>query len=113
MPINRQTIVKKPPASLDTSGEGGHLGQGKIRRARCRSICGEMHSGFSALRSALPMNLRAHCPGFKVWERAQNDIDRITTIWRDWLAAYGGPYLFGTLGMADASDAPDGARFFH
>jgi hypothetical protein len=32
MPINRQTIVKKPPASLDTSGEGGHLGQGKIRQ---------------------------------------------------------------------------------
>src|SRR5260370_26566772 len=34
MPINRQTIVKKPPASLDTSGEGGHLGQGKIRQMK-------------------------------------------------------------------------------
>ena len=36
-------------------------------RALCRSICGEMHSGFYNLRSALPMNLKAHHPGFKVW----------------------------------------------
>src|SRR3984893_18115263 len=49
----------------------------RVARAHCRSICGEMHSGFSALRSALPMNLRAHCPGFKVWSRAQGDIERI------------------------------------
>src|SRR5215470_13926251 len=49
-------------------------------RAHCRSICGEMHSGFSSLRSALPMNLKAHFPGFKVWARAQSDIDRIVAI---------------------------------
>ncbi|MFP3711208.1 glutathione S-transferase, partial [Paraburkholderia sp. SIMBA_009] len=52
-------------------------------RAHCRSICGEMHSGFSSLRSALPMNLKAHFPGFKVWARAQSDIDRIVTIWSE------------------------------
>ncbi len=91
--------------------EAGLLPTDRVARAHCRSICGEMHSGFSALRSALPMNLRAHCPGFKFWERAQSDIDRITTIWRDCLAAYGGPYLFGALSMADAMYAPVVTRF--
>jgi glutathione S-transferase len=81
-------------------------------RARCRSICGEMHSGFSNLRSALPMNLKARRPGFKAWSGAQADIDRITTIWSECLAAYHGPYLFGTLTMADAMYAPVVTRFF-
>jgi glutathione S-transferase len=80
-------------------------------RARCRSISGEMHSGFSNLRSALPMNLKAHYPNFKVWQGAQADIDRITTIWRECLAASGGPFLFGTRSMADAMYAPVVTRF--
>lgn len=80
-------------------------------RAHCRSICGEMHSGFSNLRSALPMNLKAHYPGFKVWAGAQADIDRITAIWRECLAASPGPYLFGAPSMADAMYAPVCARF--
>jgi len=80
-------------------------------RAHCRSICGEMHSGFSNLRSALPMNLKAHYPGFKVWAGAQADIDRVTEIWRDCLDTYGGPYLFGALSMADAMYAPVCLRF--
>lgn len=80
-------------------------------RARCRSVCGEMHSGFSALRSALPMNLKAHFPGFKVWSRAKADIVRILEIWHECLALNGGPYLFGKLGMADAMYAPVVTRF--
>lgn len=80
-------------------------------RARCRSICGEMHSGFTALRSGLPMNLKAHYPGFKIWTRAQDDIDRITTIWRECLVASGGPFLFGDYCMADAMYAPVVTRF--
>ena len=80
-------------------------------RTRCRSICGEMHSGFTALRSSLPMNLKARFPGFKVWSRAQADIDRIATIWNDCLAAYGGPFLFGERSMADAMYAPVATRF--
>ena len=48
---------------------------------------GEMHSGFSNLRSALPMNLKAHHPGFKIWGGARADIDRIVAIWRECLAA--------------------------
>ena len=49
-------------------------------RAHCRAVCGEMHSGFASLRGALPMNLKAHFPGFKVWSRAQADIDRVLAI---------------------------------
>ncbi len=76
-------------------------------RARSRSICGEMHSGFTGLRSALPMNLKRHYPNFKIWAGALADIERITDIWRDCLSTYGGPYLFGaTPTMADAMYAP-------
>ncbi len=81
-------------------------------RAHCRAICGEMHSGFASLRAALPMNIKAHFPGFKIWSRAQGDIDRVIEIWRDCLSTYGGPYLFGKKPcMADAMYAPVVTRF--
>jgi glutathione S-transferase len=80
-------------------------------RAHCRSICAEMHGGFMNLRSALPMNLKARHPGFRIWAGAQSDIDRVKTIWRDCLAAYGGPFLFGELSLADAMYAPVCTRF--
>jgi glutathione S-transferase len=91
--------------------KAGLLPAKRAARARCRSICGEMHSGFGNLRSALPMNLKARHPGFKVWAGAQADIDRIATIWRECFAENGGPYLFGTLTMADAMYAPVVTRF--
>jgi len=91
--------------------KAGLLPPDRVARARCRSICGEMHSGFSNLRSALPMNLKAHRPDFKIWAGAQFDIDRITTIWRECFGAYHGPYLFGKLTMADAMYAPVVTRF--
>ena len=91
--------------------KAGLLPADRGARARCRSICGEMHSGFTNLRSALPMNLKTRHPGFKVWAGAQADIDRVTTIWRECFAAYHGPYLFGTLTMADAMYAPVVTRF--
>jgi glutathione S-transferase len=81
-------------------------------RAHCRAICGEMHSGFSCLRSSMPMDLQAHFPGFKVWSGAQAEIDHVLKLWRDCLSAYGGPYLFGQRpGMADAMYAPMVTRF--
>ena len=81
-------------------------------RAHCRAICGEMHSGFASLRGALPMNIKARFNGFKVWSRAQADIDRVVEIWADCLAEYGGPYLFGAQPcMADAMYAPVVTRF--
>jgi glutathione S-transferase len=92
--------------------EAGLLPKDAAARAHCRAICGEMHSGFSNLRSALPMNLKAHYPGFKVWAGAQADIDRVRQIWRECLDSHGGPYLFGkTLTMADAMYAPVCLRF--
>jgi glutathione S-transferase len=91
--------------------EAGLLPSKRAARARCRSICGEMHSGFGNLRSALPMNLKARHPGFKVWAGAQADIDRIATIWRECFAENGGPYLFRALTMADAMYAPVVTRF--
>ena len=58
------------------------------------------------------MNIKGHYPGFKVWAGAQADIDRITTIWRESLAASGGPFLFGASpSMADAMYAPVCTRF--
>jgi glutathione S-transferase len=91
--------------------QAGLLPADRAARARCRSICGEMHSGFNALRSALPMNLKRLHPGFKVWSNAQSDIARITLIWRDCFKTYGGPYLFGERSMADAMYAPVVTRF--
>lgn len=83
-------------------------------RAHCRAICGEMHSGFASLRAALPMNIKAHFSNFKVWSRAQADIDRIVSIWTDCLHRYGGPYLFGKKpGAADAMYAPVVTRFLN
>jgi glutathione S-transferase len=75
-------------------------------RALCRSISGEIHSGFSALRSALPVNLRMRHAQFKVWSRAQADLDRIFAVWRMCLERSGGPYLFGARSVADAMYAP-------
>ena len=62
-------------------------------RAHCRSVCGEMHSGFAALRSALPVNLQSTKPGFAVWSAARADIDRILKIWHECFARYGGPAI--------------------
>ena len=92
--------------------KAGLLPEALGARVRCRAIAGEMHSGFANLRSALPMNLKAHYPGFKVWAGAQADIDRVTTIWRECLSEYGGPYLFGARPtLADAMYAPVATRF--
>lgn len=90
----------------------GILPQDRVTRAHCRSISGEMHQGFANLRSAMPMNLRAHYPGFKVFIGAQADIDRILSIWSGCLRAYGGPFLFGAAPtLADAMFAPVCTRF--
>jgi glutathione S-transferase len=92
--------------------QAGIIPKERAARARCRSIAGEMHSGFANLRSALPMNLKAHFKKFKVWAGAHGDIARIQTIWRDALAGSGGPFLFGaTPTLADAMYAPVAARF--
>jgi glutathione S-transferase len=84
----------------------------RMARARCRSISGEMHSGFSALRSSLPMNLRTEGRRVAIWSAAQADIDRITEVWRECLGTWNGPWLFGRAPtVADAMYAPVVTRF--
>jgi glutathione S-transferase len=80
-------------------------------RAHCRSVSGEIHSGFYNLRSALPMNLKARHRAFKIFSGARPDVERIRTIWSKCLEAYGGPFLFGAPTMADAMYAPVCTRF--
>ena len=84
-------------------------------RARARSLCAEMHSGFGALRSACPMNIEAHLPAIGAQVLAERpavaaDLARILAMWQGALAASGGPFLFGGFGIADAYFAPVVAR---
>ncbi len=96
----------------ETFPERAMLPSDRLARARCRSISGEMHSGFTALREALPMNLRLFRPGFAVWSAVQADVDRITEIWRECITTWKGPWLFGNHpSVADAMYAPVVTRF--
>ncbi|NBS45492.1 MAG: glutathione S-transferase family protein [Betaproteobacteria bacterium] len=86
------------------------------QRARARSICAEMHSGFAALRSACPMNIEAVLPdiGALVWRdrpAVRADVERIVQMWRGLLQDHGGPMLFGDFSIADAYYAPVCMRF--
>ena len=96
----------------ETFPEAHLLPEERVARAWCRSVSGEMHSGFANLRAALPMNLKARHPGFKIWAGATSDIERISTIWRESLAKHGGPWLLGDKPtLADAMYAPVATRF--
>ncbi len=80
-------------------------------RARARSVCAEMHSGFTALRSACPMNIEASLPevGALVWRDkpgVRTDVARLEAMWTGLLQAHGGPMLFGNFSIADAYFAP-------
>jgi glutathione S-transferase len=92
--------------------DAGLMPAERIARAHCRSVSGEMNSGFANLRASLPMNLKGHFPKHKVWAGAQPDIARVVEIWTDCLSQYGGPFLFGAQrSMADAMYAPVVTRF--
>jgi glutathione S-transferase len=80
-------------------------------RARARSVCAEMHSGFTALRSHCPMNIEASLPevGQLIWRDqagVRADVERLVAMWSALLEAHGGPMLFGTFSIADAYFAP-------
>ncbi len=80
-------------------------------RARARSVCAEMHSGFGALRSHFPMNIEARLPEIGAQVMAEQpgvraDLARIVAMWRELLNAHGGPLLFGEFSIADAFYAP-------
>ena len=81
------------------------------RRARARSVCAEMHSGFGALRNAFGMNIEAALPGVGARVLAEDaavraDLARIVKLWQEALAGSGGPWLFGDYSIADAYFAP-------
>jgi glutathione S-transferase len=80
-------------------------------RARARSLCAEMHSGFEALRSHCPLNIEASLAeaGRTIWREqaaVRADVARIEHLWGDALAEHGGPLLFGAFSYADACFAP-------
>jgi glutathione S-transferase len=82
-----------------------------LRRARARSLCAEMHAGFSSLRSLCPMNIEASLPevGARLWgeyDTLRRDVTRIEQMWADALQASGGPMLFGAFSAVDAYYAP-------
>lgn len=82
-------------------------------RARARSISAEMHSGFRALRRAMPMNIRNQHPGKGCNPEVAKDIARIEIIWREARAEFAGSgaFLFGEFTAADAMFAPVVMRF--
>lgn len=81
-------------------------------RAIARCICAEMHSGFTGLRSAMGMNIRASFPGKGRTSEAQADIGRVCEIWESCLSEFGHhQFLFGDFSIADAYFAPVAMRF--
>jgi glutathione S-transferase len=84
-----------------------------VARAVARSVCAEMHAGFTALRQTLPMNIRRRRRGGFEAPSVQEDIARITGIWTDLRQRFGtgGPFLFREYGIADAFFTPVAARF--
>ncbi|SFP95876.1 glutathione S-transferase family protein [Pseudomonas borbori] len=86
--------------------------RGEYARAVARSVCAEMHSGFVALRTHLPMDLKRDQALDAMPAEAEADIRRICELWAECRARFGqdGPYLFGHASLADAFFAPVAAR---
>lgn len=82
----------------------------RVERALARAAAAEMHGGFSALRNAAPMNLRASHPGKVDFDIVADDLKRIERIWGELISRSGGPYLFGSFTAADAMYAPVATR---
>ena len=95
----------------ELSPEKGLWPEDPKERAKARSVAAEMHSGFAALRSACPMNMRREHGKLEIPEAAQKDAERIVKIWQECLEASGGPFLFGEFTVADAMYAPIASRF--
>ena len=81
------------------------------RRAEARSVVAEMHSGFAALRTHMPMAIRERIDGRRDRPGVAEDIARVLPLWRRCLARSGGPFLFGEWSAADIFFAPVTARF--
>ncbi len=80
-------------------------------RAHARAIASEMHAGFLPLRRHLPMNVARPVKSRALDDGAAGDVARIDAIWSECCAKFGGPFLFGPFGAADAMYAPVVWRF--
>jgi glutathione S-transferase len=85
--------------------------KGRPERTAARAVSAEMHAGFAALRTHMPMNVRASLPGRGRTEEVAQDVARICAIWSDCLSRSGGPFLFCRFSFADAMYAPVVTRF--
>lgn len=86
--------------------------QDTAARAQARSACAQMHSGFAALRTNLPMDLQRDAAHDALPADAEADIQRMLALWDECRAASTepGPYLFGRVTLADAFFAPVATR---
>jgi glutathione S-transferase len=85
-----------------------------VARAHARAAACEMHAGFSALRSALPCNIRRRAPPRELGPEVQRDVARLASLWTSLRTRFGagGPYLFGASPtIADAFFTPVATRF--
>ena len=101
-----ETIAERHP-------EAGLWPDDAAARALARSYAAEMHSGFLALRDALPMDFARTLPAPEIEEEVSGQIERIVTAWTSALAAHGddGGFLFGRFSVADCMYAPIVSRF--
>ncbi|WP_281966395.1 glutathione S-transferase [Roseovarius nanhaiticus] len=83
-----------------------------LARATARWAAAEMHSGFTALRSDCPMNMRKAYTDFAPSDAVQRDLRRLETLWNHARrsCAPDGPWLCGDYGIVDAFYAPVAAR---
>jgi len=97
----------------ETNPDAGLWPAEASKRAEARCVASEMHSGFAALRTHMPMDLRNSLPGQGMAPGVAEDIARITRIWTDCRRDHGegGPFLFGSFTIADAMFAPVVGRF--
>lgn len=92
----------------DTQPQAGIWPRDTAARAHARAISSEMHAGFSALRSACPMNLSKRFAARDRGPGVARDVERLTGLWRQARERFGagGPFLYGAFSAADAMYAP-------
>jgi glutathione S-transferase len=97
-------LAEKFPAAALWPAQGG-------ARAHARAVASEMHAGFQPLRRQLPMNMWRPVKPRALDAEAAANVSRIDSIWGECLTKFGGPFLFGKFGAADAMFAPVVSRF--
>lgn len=91
--------------------DAGHWPSDPAMRATARVLAAEMHSGFTGLRVACPMNMRRAHKGFAMSDDVRADLSRLSDLWGHARAmGAGGSYLFGAFSAADAFFAPVASR---